>query len=159
MSSVSGSLGRKPVFEGGLSLMRPCFRQTHSIKTTVFGDPEKEIAWHLCERIGLIFEKGCDPLVFTENLLRKEGFRSHEELRKQFAIPPLLLACRTIGDTPADDFCSSTAAEPAAVLRQALILGLCGQSFYDPNKAVIWTKSRLLRKIDLYIPGRFYEDY
>jgi len=124
---------------------------------TLLGDPEKEIAWPLVERVGLLFEHSENPLVFIEKLLRREGFRSPEELRKELEIPPGMLTCRTIGDD-AEGVVDIQRADPKIVLRQALILGLCGPSFYDPNKAVIWTNSRLSRKLDLFAPGRFYAD-
>lgn len=131
--------------------------RTERLAETLLGDTEKEIAWPLVERVGLLFDRGANPLAFIENLLRREGFRSPEQLRKEIQIPPGMLTCRTIGDD-ADGIVKISRADPGIVLRQALILGLCGPSFYDPNKAVIWTNSRLLRKLDLFQPGRFYAD-
>ena len=39
-----------------------------------------------------------------------------------------------------------------------LILGLCGPTYYDRQKAVIWTNNRLSRRLDLFQPGRWYAD-
>jgi len=135
----------------------PAKYRTESCHSTLLGDPDKEIAWPLVERVGLLFNRDENPLSFIENLLRREGFKSPEELREELEIPPGMLTCRTIGDD-ADGLADIRRADPRIVLRQALILGLCGPSFYDPNKAVIWTNSRLSRKLDLFYPGRFYAD-
>jgi len=132
------------------------YRTEHAVET-LLGNPEMEIAWPLRERVGLIFKGGESPLKVIETLLKREGFRSPEELRKKLEIPPGMLTCQTIRDD-ADGVVDVQRADPGIVLRQALILGLCGPSFYDPNKAVIWTNSRLSRKLDLFAPGRFYAD-
>lgn len=127
------------------------------ITVTVLGNPSISVSWPRTERVGLIFEKGKSPLAFVEDLLKKEGFRSPEELKQQIEIPPRMLTCRPIRDD-ADGLLKAEKSDALAVLRHALILGLCGPSFYDPNRAVIWTNNRLSRKLDLFEPGRFYAD-
>ena len=129
--------------------------RTENIRATILGNPEIETMWPRVETVGIVFEDEVAPLEFIGKLLRNQGFRSPEELRRKFTLPAGLLACQ---DAFHRGLPCTGEAKPEELLRQALILGLCGPSFYDPNKAVIWTNSRLLRRLDLFEPGRFYED-
>lgn len=132
--------------------------RTSRMRTTLLGDTEKLIGWPQRERVGLVFEKDVSPLEFLESLLRFRKISSPEDLRLMFEIPPQMLTCRPIGNEADGLVKVDRFADEDAVLRHALILGLCGPSFYDPNKAVIWTNSRLSRTLDLFEPGRFYAD-
>ncbi len=137
----------------------PFWRErTMSVVTTLLGDMEKSIAWPLGERVGIRFEKSVSPRAFVEKLLCDEGFASPEDLREVFEVPRMPLACRSLGDEVRSDSFVRMTDEPRTVLRQALILGLCGPHHYDPSKAVIWTDNRLSRQLDLFVPGRFYAD-
>jgi len=131
--------------------------RTYRIRVTMLGNPGISIAWPQHERVGLLFQKGQSPLSFIEKLLKKEGFRSAEELREVFSIPPCLLTCRDI-EAGSPGLVKADPDDARTVLRHALILGLCGPAFYDPNKAVIWTNNRLSRTLDLFEPGRWYAD-
>ena len=75
-----------------------------------------------------------------------------------FEVPRMPLACRTNYDNDQSGTNVRMMDDPKIVLRQALILGLCGPNHYDPSKAVIWTDNRLSRHLDLFVPGRFYAD-
>ena len=158
LSIVAGTLA-PVILSGGMQFnygAPPRMRITR-IKETLLGDTEKSIAWPQRERVGLLFRKGQSPLSFIERLLKKEGFRSAEELREVFPIPSCLLTCRDIeADSPG--LVKADPDDARTVLRQALILGLCGPACYDPNKAVIWTNNRLSRTLDLFEPGRWYAD-
>jgi len=131
--------------------------RTSRIQTTLFGDTEKKISWQWHERVGLIFEEGHSPLEYIENLLTESGFRSPDELRRAFEIPSNFLACRMLRNKETG-FVKANSAPAEVVLRQALILGYCGPDFYDPTRPVIWTRSRLVRKLELYETGDFYAD-
>ena len=43
-------------------------------------------------------------------------------------------------------------------LFEALVLGRCSETFYDPCKPVIWTNNRLNRGLALYTPDRFLDE-
>lgn len=45
-----------------------------------------------------------------------------------------------------------------AVLRTALVLGLCAETLYDPspNRPIVWTAAALRRHVELYTVGRYY---
>lgn len=129
-----------------------------SINESLLGDTEKSIAWPLGETVGIWFEKGVSPRVFIEKLLRKEGFTSPEDLRRILKIPSTTLVCQNNNDIAQPFINVRMTDDPTTVLRQALILGLCGPDHYDPNMLVIWTDNRLWRQLDLFVPGRFYAD-
>lgn len=149
---------RRPFDNGMLCNFGPVpTMRTYRIKVTMLGNSDISVAWPQRERVGLLFRKGQSPLSFIERLLKKEGFRSAEELREVFPIPSCLLTCRDIeADSPG--LVKADPDDARTVLRQALILGLCGPACYDPNKAVIWTNNRLSRTLDLFEPGRWYAD-
>lgn len=159
LSIVAGPLA--PVtLSGGMQFNygAPPRMRTTRITETLLGDTEKSIAWPQRERVGLVFEKDVSPLEFLESILKARKIDSPEGLRAIFPIPPQMLTCRPIGKDADGLVKVDRFADGDAVLRHALILGLCGPSFYDPNKAVIWTNSRLSRTLDLFEPGRFYAD-
>lgn len=127
------------------------------IQTTLFGDAEKTISWRMCLRVGLVFNEKQSPLEYLEDLLIKNGFGSPEQLRTFFEIPSGSLACRIVEGEP-EDFVDVKKASTEEILRQGLLLGLCGHDFYNSNRPVIWTRSRLVRRIELYETGDFYAD-
>ena len=47
--------------------------------------------------------------------------------------------------------------EPALVLRQALMLGLCTRVLFDPARPVLWTHASLTRRVELYAIENFYD--
>ncbi|MBK7931995.1 MAG: hypothetical protein IPK01_00585 [Acidobacteria bacterium] len=151
---VPGTLSEGMQFNYGA----PPRMRTTRMRETLLGDAEKSIAWPRRERVGLVFDKDITPLEFLEEILEARVIDSPEELRAIFQIPAQMLTCRPIGHDAEGLVKVDRLADEDAVLRHALILGLCGPSFYDPNKAVIWTNSRLSRTLDLFEPGRFYAD-
>ena len=50
----------------------------------------------------------------------------------------------------------ATFAREDAVLREALLLGLCTAWQYDPARPVIWTRASLTRHVELHDPAGFY---
>ncbi len=136
----------------------PPYRIRNSrIRTTLFGDEKKTISWRRCLRVGLVFEERQSPLEYLEDLLVKSGFGSPEELRAIHQVPAGSLACRVVeGETK--DFINVSSASAEEILRQALLLGLCGSDFYNSKRPVIWTRSRLVRHLELYETGDFYAD-
>ncbi len=157
LSSITEPVGHVPRPEYRFNFGPSLKTKTLRIAVTMLGNPAISIAWPQQERVGLIFKEGTSPLTAIETLLKEEGFRSPEELRQEFEIPSAPLTCRDIGDDM-DGLVNADPGDPKAVLRQALILGLCGPTYYDPQKAVIWTNNRLSRRLDLFQPGRWYAD-
>lgn len=102
-------------------------------------------------RLGLDFE-GRDPLATLQELLTREGFPDAEALREAVAIP----VKRLIGRPDKAPALIVAAAPAMAVLEQALMLGLCTATLYDPGRPVLWTQASLSRRLELFDPEGFY---
>ena len=137
---------------------RPPTFKNCNIRVSVFGNETMKIRWPRTERVGLVFDGRRSPINLIEDLLEQSGFRSPEELRPVFAIPPRPLTCRLLEPAATEGLVDTRTGAPEEILRQALILGLCGPDIYDPDRPVIWTRSRLTRKADLFEVGDFYAD-
>ena len=131
--------------------------RSQKVRTTLLGDTKKKIGWPSRMTVGLIFSESVIPVDFIEKLLARKGYASCERLREIYALPPSPLTCRAIGGK-ARKFLNAERGKPEEVLHQALLLGLCGQNVYDPLRPVIWTNSRLTRKVELFEVGEFYAD-
>jgi hypothetical protein len=126
------------------------------IQSTLLGDLSKSSFWPLVLTVGLVFPEGASPVDLTWELLGKSGFESPEQLRTKFAIPQSILVCRPLQD-PEHKFPRIGHGRKKEILKQALLLGLCGASFYDPVRPVLWTNQSLTRRLALYSTGEFYE--
>jgi hypothetical protein len=135
----------------------PLRTKTYRLNSNLYGKSDKTISWRHRQTIGLIFGEKQSPVDLIEDLLLRSGFNSPEELRTIVELPIGFLACRTAEDE-AGDFVNTATAQPAEILRQALLLGLCGPDFFNPKRSVIWTRSRLVRRVELFETGDFYAD-
>lgn len=95
-----------------------------------------------------------EPVGFLQRLLDQAALQSPEALRALYPTPPgcLLAAPAPTGCARLD----ALAALPAAVLEQALLLGLCTSHVYDPTRPVLWTQRSLTRALELFDPEGFY---
>ncbi len=94
-----------------------------------------------------------DPLDVVYRILRTAGIESPEALRGCCEIPGEGLLCRERPLEPID----ARTSEPALVLRQALMLGLCTRVLFDPARPVLWTHASLTRRVELYAIENFYD--
>jgi hypothetical protein len=94
------------------------------------------------------------PVEYLESLLKDEGLRDPEELRKRYILPQNKLICGpwTNVEDPLFVYDSSN----YDVLEQALMLGLCTAQMFDPGRPVLWTETSLTRAVELFDPGSFY---
>jgi hypothetical protein len=84
---------------------------------------------------------------------RTAGIESPEALRGCCEIPGEGLLCQERPLEPID----ARTSEPALVLRQALMLGLCTRVLFDPARPVLWTHASLTRRVELYAIENFYD--
>lgn len=96
---------------------------------------------------------GGSLLEFCRGLLVQAGFGDIQGLKSLPGLPSGMWICR--------DVCPAT--EPVEVspgdnLLHAAILGLCNKTFYSPDRPLIWTESRLCRRVQLFAVGDFYVD-
>lgn len=89
-----------------------------------------------------------------ERILQEEGVNSPEHLRSKYQSITNMCVCH-ISLHPAPLQVES--AQRSLVLKQALLLGLCTATFYDPSRPVIWTNASLTRCVDLFNVMEFYQ--
>ena len=94
-----------------------------------------------------------DPLDVIYRVLRGAAVESPEALRGLCEIPGERLLCKERPLDPID----ARASEPALVLRQALMLGLCTRVLFDPARPVLWTHASLTRRVELCAIENFYD--
>jgi hypothetical protein len=94
------------------------------------------------------------PVEYVESLLKVEGLRSPDELRKRYSLPQTKLICGPW--TYTDPSLYVYDASSYDVLEQALMLGLCTAQIFDPARPVLWTETSLTRSVELFDPGSFY---
>ena len=93
------------------------------------------------------------PVIWMDRLLLEEGLCSPEELRDHYMTIFTKCVCHASRKP------SPIRVENASrrqVLHQALLLGLCTATYFDPSRPVIWTDSSLKRCIDLFDIQEFY---
>ena len=126
------------------------------LESSFFVKNQKTIAWQHSETIGIDFEDR-EPIDVLQEALEIFGAPSPEALRNEIEVYPQQMACH-IGKPPRK-IAKASQLPVKELLRRALILGLCGPTHYNPNRAIIWTKNRLTRVVDLYLPGEFYASH
>lgn len=131
----------------------PCSRsRVERLSATVLGQDDGPIRCPRVLRVGLDFGSA-DPLAVVRDLVRACGFDDEEDARRAVALPASRCICRA--DTLVQPT-SVTALEPDAALYQALVLGLCTAWQYDPGRPVLWTRTSLTRRLELFSGQEFY---
>ena len=127
--------------------------RTEHIRLTLLGQSTGSIDCPRVLRLGLDFGES-NPRVVLNELLEQAGLLTPEDLRGRIELPPAPLLCRPLPKSiPRLEVAT---AEPAEVLRQALLLGLCTAQRFDPDRPVLWTAASLGRALELYDPRGFY---
>jgi len=127
--------------------------RTEHIRLTLLGRDTGDIDCPLVLRLGLDFGEE-PPRAVMNTLLEQAGLLTPEDLRGRIELPPAPLLCRPLPKSiPRLEVAT---AEPAEVLRQALLLGLCTAQRFDPDRPVLWTAASLGRALELYDPRGFY---
>jgi hypothetical protein len=93
------------------------------------------------------------PVKWMDRLLLEEGLCSPEELRDHYMTIFTKCVCHASRNPAPIRVENATRKQ---VLHQALLLGLCTATFFDPSRPVIWTDSSLRRCIDLFDIQEFY---
>ncbi len=129
-----------------------------ALKSTLLHNVQMDLNWPCRLTLVLDFPNAVSPVSYTEVLLEKLGYRTPEDaLLAQKDLPDRLHYCHNYHPSQ-DEISKLSPGSDAEFLRSALILGLCGPSYYDPDRPVIWTAARLTRAVGLFLPRGFYED-
>jgi hypothetical protein len=126
--------------------------RTETIETSLLGKTRGSIRCPLIISLGLDFGK-YSPVRTVEQIMRNEGFRDPEEMKARFLTITGMRVCH-ISLQP--NRISVVKAMPGTVLHQAVLLGLCTTTFFDPSRPVIWTNASLTRCLDLFDTRGFY---
>lgn len=122
------------------------------IVSSVLGNRDTVIRCPGVIRLALDFE-GRPAVATVESLFAEQLYPSVEDLRAVYEPPQKRLICRAdLKPSPL----KVAAASPDAVLKVALMLGLCTQVLYDPSRPVLWTEASLSRRLELFDPEGFY---
>ncbi len=151
--------------QGKINLERPGLREylfnmggpmsrsrSEHIQSTLLGTGNGPIICPLVTCLGLDFED-LPPLITMKKLLAMEGYQNPEELRKDYQKLDRRLICHSSMHPNRLQVKSATR---SAILSQAVLLGLCTSTFFDPDRPVLWTNSSLTRCLDLYDMKGFY---
>lgn len=150
MNAVLLAIGRSPLRcnSGG-----PSSRvRKERIASTVLGRADGLVDCPCVVRVALDFGKE-DPVAFMRELLAEEGYGAAEDLKADLAHPAARLIRRP-WHPPRAAAVRSLARR--TLLRDALILGLCTDHLYDPQRPALWTVRSLTRPVELFDPRGFY---
>jgi hypothetical protein len=100
---------------------------------------------------GLFPPEGQSFLAYARELATQAGYANPQELATLAGLPPRRLLCQV----PTKPIEANLPGDP---LLQAAVLGLTNEAFYGPGRPLIWTESRLRRRLLLYSVEGFYED-
>jgi hypothetical protein len=132
--------------------------RTERIRSTLLGDRTRHGYWSSVEVVVLPRPEGLTLRDWCFGLLEEAGFASAEEARRHIDVPRSVMAVAR-GDTMLSKFrASNISNDPQACLRAAVILGSCSETFYDPDRSIIWTDRVLGRQVTLNSVGDFYGD-
>jgi hypothetical protein len=126
--------------------------RTETIQSSVLGNKENRIRCPLVISLGLDFGKH-PPIETIELIMRAEGFKDAEEMRTRFLTFSEMQVCHL---SLRPNRISVLKAPPGNVLHQAVLLGLCTATFFDPARPILWTNASLTRCLDLYDIRGFY---
>lgn len=90
----------------------------------------------------------------ARRLLEEAGYSDPNDLKLHLALPQGTWF--TIALPPESATGKTEPLEPLEPLHVALIMGLCGVSLYSPLRPVVWSETRLSRKLILIQPSAFY---
>lgn len=123
-----------------------------NIHSTLLGRQTGRIRCPLVISLGLDFGP-LPPIETIEQLMLAEGFKDPEHVKMRYLTLTGLQVCHlALHPTRL----SVTAASPQNVLHQAVLLGLCTATYFDPTRPVLWTNTSLTRCLDLFDIRGFY---
>ena len=89
----------------------------------------------------------------VRRLLKACGFADEREARAALVLPVEPCLCRP---DPAAQAPHVGTLAPMDALYQALVLGLCTPCYYDPGRPLLWTRTSLTRRLELFDGRGFY---
>lgn len=131
--------------------MGPSNNCQQSIRRSLLRDSDGTAAFQIRLVCGLFPGPEKPFLEYARELLEKAGVAALQDLRGMQGLPDRRLICREMAGELADP-------PDRDPLLQAAVLGMCNASFYSPDRPLVWTESRLQRRVELFSVEEFYED-
>lgn len=128
-------------------------RRTEHVLASLLRDESAPLQLPRVIRAGLQFGQR-EPLDTVLEALARTGLDDAELLRERYAAPAAPLLVRVVPN--ARWGVQVARASDDSVLEQALLLGLCTAYQYDPARPVLWTRTSLTRRVELYEHAGFY---
>lgn len=94
----------------------------------------------------------CSRVDSLRDLMQSAGISSFEALRQAFTLPAGRWLCRPM--LPLEGATVRCQMDP---LLAGLLLGLCGQALYSPDRPLILTEARLARQLQLHQVRDYYD--
>lgn len=91
---------------------------------------------------------------YIYNIMKSYKINDEEKLKKKFLVFKKKLICVTM---PIIENKDKFFIDKDEILKDTVILGLCGEHIYDPERPLILTEANLKRKVILYEPRGFYD--
>lgn len=132
-------------------------RRTARLQSSLLGNADGFVRCPSRRKAGFVFADDADPVTLVTELCLRCGFANGEAARRalRHRLPPAsLVAMPYEGSLPEWPRLMCEAGED--VLVEALVLGLCTACYYDPNRPVLWTRTGLLRRLELFSAEEFY---
>lgn len=126
--------------------------RSERLRSTILGNDDGIVQCPRVIRVGLGFREA-DPLEVLDGLLREANVTDPEDLRSRYALPTEPCICRR--DRKPRPL-QVTAKSRDKVFRQLLILGLSTEFQYDPGRPLLFTRTSLTRRLELFDGRGFY---
>lgn len=131
--------------------MGPSNNCQQSIRRSLLRDTGRKAAFQIRLVCGLFPGPEKPFLDYARELLEKAGIADLQDLRSLDGLLQKRLLCREARE----ELAGPPEGDP---LLHAAVLGMCNASFYSPDRTLVWTESRLQRRVELFSVEGFYED-
>ncbi|MDA1095557.1 MAG: hypothetical protein O3A25_20200 [Acidobacteria bacterium] len=126
--------------------------RTERIAVSILGHDTGAVRCPRVLRIAIDFGRR-SPLTCVRDLLKQCGCADEQEARAAVALPVEACICRP---DPMPTPVPFATLAPEEGLFQVLVLGLCTPWLYDPARPVLWTRTSLTRRLELFDGRGFY---
>ncbi len=152
----------------------PSYNCVHRLRSSLLKPSEGEQFFRQGLVLAFGLEEAPSRVERARSLLAREGLPDVAAARERFHLPAGRWLCRPYTDGQVYDnttdeelgimggmvFTNDEGFRPTALtpLLCALILGLCGPSYYAADRPLIWSEARLGRRLVLYQAANFYDE-
>lgn len=128
------------------------------LQATVMGNDRGFVRCPRRRKVGILFPEGVDALALVYGLCAHLGYADPDDARRALAhhLPKQPMVAMPSQSTPTVVWPEEDAPASEALLVEALLLGMCTAHLYDPTRPVLWTRSSLGRRLELFSTEGFY---